>query len=387
MADGSGGQNIIQQNLAVRQMLLATAPRFRKNLGTFVAQSLSTTLRVKLFNVGLVTSLRIYVTVPLTIAVANAVRSAKGPYNLISKITLTDYANTTRLVCSGPQLFQLNSVRKRQPAYYNNMGPIVDGNGSSINGGEITNPSYPIATGNQVVSFYLDVPVCFDPESDLRGAILAQVATGDMYLTIDFNPTLVANGNIEALYSGAGTTTVVLNGVTGPAVTVFQEYLLPQAINAGNLGSRLPLPTLDLQTVYEINGNIRTSDNLAVGNEKLLNYPNVRSVIGFYWGVINGNSLLTNDITKARILANGNNTLKEWAQPDLILENRDYIGGDIFSGGYNFQLHRSKPIETALFGNVQLGLLMATVNANAYIEFMTESFFTLGAALPGISQG
>lgn len=384
MADG--GMNIVQQNAQLRQILLASAMRMRKNIGTFTATALGATTRIKLFNVGIVTKLCLWVTCPVTIGTANATRSAKAPYNLINSVQLNDYNNTQRTILSGAQLYQINSVRKRQAAFVNNGGPIVDANGSAALGGEILNPSCPIAVGNVTISFYLEVPVAFDQETDLRGAILAQTAVGDMYLTINWNSTLYQNGSIEAVYNGAGTTTVVLNGVTGPSVTVFQEYLLPQAINIGGK-SQLPIPVLDLQTVYELLGNIRTSDNIAVNSEKLINYPNVRSVIGMYWGLINGNTASATDLNLIRIIANGNNVVKEWNQQSLILENRDYTSGDLFSGAYNFILHRSKPIETALFGNFQLGLTPNTVNANAYVEFATESFYTLGAALPGVSQG
>lgn len=375
-------QNPVLANQALRSALLATAPRMRKNLGSFTATALGTTSRILLFNVGIVTNLNIYVTCPVTIGVAIATVSPKGPYNLILRVRLTDYDGTDRLSLSGLQLFILNCIRARIPYGVNNEGPIVTANGSSVLGGIVTNPSTPTAIGNGTISFGLEVPVAYDPESDLRGAILAQTAVGQMFLSIDWASALYTNGGLETVYNGAGTTTVALNGVTGPTALVYQEYLLPQAIQG-----QLPLPGLDLQTVYEFVGNIRTSDNLAVNSEKLINYPNVRSVIGAYANFVNGvNSMLATDLNLLRIIANGNNVLQEFNQITQQIRQRNYLEGDIVFAAYWF-LHRSKPIETALFGNVQLGLTPNTVNASAYVEFGFESFYTKGSALPGINQG
>jgi hypothetical protein len=50
-------------------------------------------------------------------------------------------------------------------------------------------------------------------------------------------------------------------------------------------------------------------------------------------------------------------------------------------------LHRDKPIETALFGNVQYGITPSAANGgNQYFEVGFESFYTKGSTLPGLSQ-
>ncbi len=373
-------QQMLAQNQAMRSLLLQSAPRMRKDLGTTVG-ALGGTTRVQLFNAGLITSLQVAVTCPVTIGVATAVPSPRAPYNLISRVRLTDYDGTDRVTWSGFQLFVINCVRSRIPYGVNNEGPIVTVNGSSVLGGIITNPSTPTAVGNGTIQFLLDIPVAYDPEADLRGMILAQTAVGVMYLTVDWNNSLVTNGNVDAVYSGAATTTVVLNGVAGPSIQVWQEYLMPQ-----NVGNGMPLPAIDLQTVYELQGNIRDNSNLAVASEKLISYPNVRSVIGGYFTYINGAAnMLATDITKFRLIANGNNILREDTLYSQQVRQRNYLEGDIAYATY-FYLHRSKPVETALFGNVQAGITPSVVNAGALIEFGWESFYVKGSALPGIQQ-
>lgn len=377
-------QQALAQNQGIRQLLLQTAPRMRKNLGVF-SNPLGQTTRIQIFNTGLITSLQAVVTCPVTIGIANATPSPRAPYNLISRIRLTDYDGTDRLNWSGFQLFVLNCVRARMPYGVNNGGPIVTAGGSSVLGGIIVNPSTPTVIGNGTISFLLDIPLAYDPEADLRGMIMGQTAVGQMYLTVDWNANLILNGanaSVDAVYNGAATSTVIMQaGITGPSIQIWQEYLMPQSV-----GGQLPLPLIDLQTVYEMSGNLRDNSNLAANAEKLFNYPNVRSVIGGYFNYLNGvNAMLATDINQFRLIANGNNILRDDTLFTQQIRQRNYLQGDIAFGTY-WYLHRSKPIETALFGNVQAGITPNLVNAAALFEIGYESFYTKGSALPGIVQ-
>src|ERR1700733_6506975 len=108
-----------QQNLAMRQLLLASSPRARKNVITSTAP-LGGTLRLKLFNVGVITKLMLQVNAAVTIAVAIATVSSKAPYNIIQRARLTDYDGTDRINLSGFQLFILQCVRSRSLYGYQN---------------------------------------------------------------------------------------------------------------------------------------------------------------------------------------------------------------------------------------------------------------------------
>jgi hypothetical protein len=100
---------------------------------------------------------------------------------------------------------------------------------------------------------------------------------------------------------------------------------------------------------------------------------------------MNGTVMLATDMTEFRLIANGNNILRDDTLLSQQIRQRNYLEGDIAYGTY-WYLHRSKPIETALYGNIQAGLTPAVVNANALFELGYESFYTKGSALPGISQ-
>lgn len=375
----AAAMNAMQQNLALRQALLQTAPRMRKGLGNFNSNgSPGGTTRVKLFNVGITTRLLMDVNVSYTVGVAAATLSPKAPWNVIAKVKLTDYDGTDRINATGYQLWVLNSVRAGgQPYGYNNTTAAQ----------VLPAPSAGLAVGAQTANFQIEVPLAFNPANDLRGALLTQTSVGEAYLNIDWNALFYANANADAVFNGAGTTTIT-NVVI--SVNVYQEYLLPQQI-----GNQVPLPTLDLMTVYEFAGALKSADNIAAGQEKLFNYPNVRSVIGAYINYVNNgvmNAAFT-DISKFRLIANGNNVLREYGPNDKLFEQRIIAGTTSFAPNSDlrpatyFELHRDKPIETALFGNVQYGITPLLANGgNQYFEVGFESFYTKGSTLPGLSQ-
>lgn len=371
-------QQLAAMNAQMRATLLATAPRMRKNVITATAGTAGTS-RLKLFNVGVITKLQLFIQAAITIGTATATPSSKAPWNLIARLRLTDFDGTDRVNLSGFQLFILNAVRWSQLFGFNNDAATA----------VFTNPNVPTAVGSPTLTFFIDVPLAFDAENkivqlqDLRGAILGQTAVGEMYLSIDWITSLYTNNDIDSLYSGGATTTVVGQSAAYITVTMWQEYLLPQAIGPNG---EIPLPAIDLATVYEYNGNVRSSDNLAVATEKLISYPNVRSVIGTYVNYVTGGAVVGTNMSQIRVIANGNNILLDHTNLSQLFYQRNQLNGDTVAGAY-FRLHREKPIETALFGNVQLGMTPAVVSGgNQYMEIGFESFYTKGQALPGLNQ-
>jgi hypothetical protein len=370
------------QNRALRGLLLGSAPRLRKNLGNFtVGGTPGQTSRIKLFNVGITTRLLMDVNATFDIGTATASLSRKGPFNLMNRVKVTDFDGTDHINASGYQLWVWNCLR--------NLGvPYGYNNGSQT--AVITMPVTPTNTGNgQAFRFMIEVPLAYDPEKDLRGAMLLQSAVGESYLSIDWNSLLAAgaNPNDDYVYNGAATSTVVQSAGTFFNINLFQEYLLPQTLPNGVT----PIPKLDLLTVYEYNGVLKSSDNLAANQEKLLNYPNVRAVIGAYFNYSNNGVLnpATTDVLKVRQIANGNNILREWLGADMAFEQRIYgFDADLRNGTY-WVRNANLPIQTAMYGNFQIGFTPSALsNANyaSNIEIGFESFYTKGSTLPGLSQ-
>jgi hypothetical protein len=367
----------INMNLRMRQMLLGSSPRENVNLNTYNT-GLGGTIRIKANNVGVGTKFLLYVTAAVTIGTATAVPSAKAPYNLISRIRFTDYDGTDRFNISGFQLFVLNCVRRRSFYGYNNEAATA----------VLANPVVPTAVGAGVVSFFIEVPLAFDVDNpvvmaqDLRGAMMMQTAVGEAYLNIDFTNSLYTNVDVDSLYAGAGTTTVALTTALGIGVTCWQEFIMPQAIGPNG---EIPIPMIDINTVYEFVGNIRSSDNLAANAQRLFPYPNLRSVIGSYFNFVSG-AVLANTVTGLKLIVNANNIIMDDSRDSRWFKQRLFLNGTDIAPGVFFYPHRDRPVETWLFGNYQMGFTPSAVGTNPYVESGFESFYTKGAALPGVPQ-
>ena len=301
-------QQIIQNNNLMRQALFQTSPLMRKNLGAISGVALGQTTRQKLYNVGIVTRLIVKVQTEVDIGTANATLSPKAPFNLISRIRLTDYDGVDRINISGSQLFDILCVRRGTYFGYNNESATAVLGAGTASITNMANPTTPTSTGTALpFGFWFEVPLAFDPSNDLRGALLAQTSVGECYLNIDWNCSLITSGSADSVYNGAATSTAILNATYGGIqIQTWQEFYLPQAING-----QLPLPQIDLLTVYELAGNIKSTDNIAANTEKLINLPNVRSVIGTYVEFVNNGVMNSpgTDMSQVRLIANGNNVL------------------------------------------------------------------------------
>lgn len=373
----NGAAAIVQRNAAMRAQLLATSPRQRKKIATVGAEA-GQTSRIKLFNVGVVTKLLISVTAALTIGVATATASPAAPYNMIKRIQVTDYNGTDRVNMSGFMLYIVNSLRSSR---------LWGQNNSAAAASVLAVPNVPTAVGNANLEFMLEIPFAYDVENhilqlqDLRGAMLMQTTVGEAYLNIDWTDNLITNGNDSAVYNGAGTTTVVGNGANYITCNVWQDFLLPQAVGPAG---QVALPQMDLNTVYELNGNIVTSDNIVAGQEKLIQYPNVRAVMGAYF-FYTDNSLYAQTIQDFTLRVNGSTDLEENNLKTKLLDQRLRLGSDTQAGVF-FNDHRMKPIETQLYGNVEMAFEPSAVTAAPSFEVGFESFYLYGSTLPGMSQ-
>jgi hypothetical protein len=359
-----------------------------KKVGTFTGTA-GSTIRAKLFNVGLITRLFAVVTANVTIGTATATVSRKGGHALFKKIKVTDFDGTDRVFTSGYHLWLRNSLRNKKsevdglPNVYNANTSLT---ASTTYGTGITMPQYQTAVGTGNTVFTLNIPLCRDLDAgDLRGILFAQTTVGELYASFDVDSTIYTNGDDDKVYSGGATTTATLNSVT---IDLYQEYFLPQQVEGV-----LPIPMLDTMTVYELATVGFTTDNISAGQEKLISFPNARQVHGIYYSYRNAIALAggtgagATDLSQHRLIANGNNILTEYREPNTAyIEQRRALGTDFPIGTYFMDFART-PIQTNLYGNIQLGVTPgATVNAGANIEVSFESLYLKGAALAGFSQ-
>ncbi len=283
---------------------------------------------------------------------------------MLKSVSYTDFAAVNRTVIPGAFLNALNSVR---------LGKLFNDPASSLTDTANLLIQSPTAINAAApLSFIVRLPIAYGPD-DTTGAVLSQTATGNHYVTVNLATALVGTDAILAPYS-AGAATV--GDVT---ITAFQEYIQPQSL-AG-------LPIIDLSTIYGFEGNYTTSDNLSVGQEKYVNYPNMRSVLAAMVAYNNGGTYNPGtDISAVRVIANSNVNIIDATAKYLLLRQRNALSGDLPAGLY-FLNTRNNPINTTLYGNVQIGLTPSSVGANSYMAYGFETKYPSGQPLPGIAQG
>jgi hypothetical protein len=369
-----------EQNLIMRKMLMANSPIVTKKLPA-VSGAYGGTTRIKLFNTGLITRLFLDISLPYNASVAPTAIGGKSVFAAIPKVQLLDFDGSVRINTSAYLLELRNAVRN-----YCNFGggaflQSLSGITSTSVGGSnaFTHPQISLATGAQTLRFMLEVPVCADLRNgDLRGMLPAQFVAGEIQVAVDIAALLNnATANDDFVFT-AGTMTLGT-----PSITVYQEYYSPQPINGV-----VPIPALDTSTVYEVGIYTRTTDNIAAGQEKLVNFPIVREVSGVYIDFINnarlGGASTANDLNFFTVYANGNNVLYQCDGFAQDYFERALLDTDT-QQGTNFLNFAAGPISTAIFGNVQLAI---TPNAAATlttpsVEVCFESLYAKGAALGG----
>jgi hypothetical protein len=364
-------QTAAQQNAMNSRILRSTGLYMTRKLMPVVS-SLGASVKIPLERTGVVTGVLLQFTCPVTIT-ATATPSAFGPYNLANQIQYTDFAGLQRVNTNGYLLHALNNFKGHKVA--NNA---VNYSGLS-NSEKFLNTNllnYPTAIATSNLTFFLYVPLAYDPRQDLRGAVLAQAIYGEHYITVQLPQTLVGSDPLQFPYT-AGTITA------GAQVTIqaFMNYIMPQS-GAANL------PLVDLSTIYAVEGNMQDSSNITAGADKYLNWPNNRAIMSalhVFNQAATGGTLNETDVNTLTLLGNSNTNIKELLPSTLRYEMRYMLGTDMASGTYYIP-SRSQPITTQLYGNVQSKFNIATAGAGSYFLSQYESTYLSGTPLPGVIQ-
>jgi hypothetical protein len=360
-------------NMSARASLLSTGVAMVKKL-PLVTMGLGQQVQIPGQRMGVTTGFWLQCTANITVATAAATLSPMGPWNIFNRILYTDFAGTNRVNTNGISLYAMQCV-KHNDLSGNAVAGVIDNIGN-VDTDILTAPT---AVGTFNVYFDIWVPLAYDPKSDLRGAILTQTVVGDHYITLQ---TAAALGGDPFLCPYSSTNAnLTLNSLS---IEAFQHYIQPQNLNPSN--PLAGLPSIDLSTVYYIEGNYTQNQNISAGGSTYINYPNNRSVLSSLLIFENGGGFTLNgaDITNVVLIANSNTNLREM-NPRLVRAGmRAQLGGDLPSGIYYIG-SRQQPILTNLYGNVQLKLDVATVNSGT-TQFISqyESFAAAGAPLPGI---
>lgn len=366
--------SIQQQNMIARTNLLQTGISMVKRLPA-VQGALGSQLKIPLQRMGIMTGVLLQFTVPVTIATAPAVASACSPWNIAQTVEYQDFAGVKRTRTNGLQLWLGNSMKAADPMSAIPAQNYAGGNGPTLNT-DTNILQTPIAVGSANIYFSLYVPMAYNPENDLTGAVLTQTNVGEHFINVQLANALVnADPWIAPYISGA----VTSGG--NVVVEAFQYYIQPQAMDANNL------PIIDLSTIYGYEGGYQNTANIVTGQSCFVNYPNNRSILSGLFNFENGSAFTLNgtDLNGIVLLANSNTNFREMSARMLRETMRNMVNADLPGGAY-YVSSRRQPIMTQLYANVQARFDLGAVNAGvSQIVAQYEVQYASGAPLPGIT--
>lgn len=374
---GQAAPDPYQANMFARQQVLSRAIDMTQQIftTTLAGNPRGQVINVPLRNVGLIKKIVVETQFTLVQAAAETLtRTAWGPANLYSNITLTDLSNQTRVNTTGWHLHMLATAR-RQMAYaaaFTNDSPVAVG---SIVPVEVA-PS-PITTV-QTVRHFMEIPLAYG-DFDLRGALYANVVNATMNLQLTVNNTFVAASGTNPTLAGYISSSADLGTMAAFQIKVYQNYL--DQLPVGKQGPILPL--MDLATAYLLNNTAVTG--LSVGQDIAIPFSNFRDFLSM--GVIYdnfGSSTAVGASVNSVSLQSANYTNLFQMDPYMAaLQTRNIINDDMpqaVAREFFYFDFRRKPIQTIQYGNMQIIINPAQVQAS------TSQFLVGTEALALINQ-
>lgn len=366
-----------QQNFLARQNLLQTGIPMIKRLAP-VSGALGSNLKIPLLRMGIMTGVLLQFSVPVEIATKAATPSLVSPWNIAQTVSYNDFAGVQRTRTNGYQLWAAQTMKQGDALSLIPNSAVSSGAVPSLNY-DTNIINVPTAIGESEVRFSLWVPMAYDPNSDLTGAVLTQTNVGEHYINIQLaNAIRGADPWVHAYLSG-DTDTVTPGSVT---VQAFQHYIQPQNMTAESL------PLLDLSTVYGFEGGYQLSGNIAQGQATYINYPNNRSILSALINFENNGQFTANgtDISGITLVANSNTNFREMTPRSLRESMRNIANCDLAPGSY-YIASRRQPILTQLYANVQAKFDVASIGGAGITQFVSqfEVQYPSGAPLPGIT--
>ncbi len=359
-----------QQNALAVARLHATAVNNRRMLPTV---NLGTGFQsIKLDNTGLFKRLFLRCRATISNSSAGAIAltpSVFGPHNILNTIAYKDFVGNYRTIAHPAILNIVNSMKSGRDVRNAVPSSLANANAGNI----LNNPVSVPANGSATVIFQIEIPLCYSADN-LTGIIPAQVAVGQHTLELTLGNWFGPDPWLSPFVAAATPANITVGLLE---VEVTQEFLQPQSL--------ADVPMLAASTAYGIIGNMTDNASIVVNQEKYFNYPNARSILSLIFAFNNGNAFnFGNDLSYIETII-GSANFPSKVTANFLLENmRQHLRSDSPPGIYYIG-SRAQPINTTLYGQVQLGVMPTLVNANAYMAFGYEIFAPLNVPLPGIA--
>lgn len=387
---GSTSQNVspTQQNLMARQLILYGGAGYPPALDMW--QQLNptvpanagpgTVITAYVRNVGLVK--RLVAEFAITIkagATSTQTLTPWGLSNLISNVSFFDLGNNQRINTTGWHLTAISSAKRRRVfgASYTSDTPNGYGNNNTH---VMSAPATLAANATATLYFMLEIPFTKN-DTDLRGAIYADVTQATMQVQITLNPNMFVTSAADktlAVYASGGGDLATIQSVS---LQLNQNFLdqLPRNPKTG-----VPiLPAMDIGTAYLLTNS--SSGLPVVGQANAAAFVNARSYESVTFAYDNNGTLNVNgsDLTNIAITSANFTNILSMDGPMLSLRERVLLGDD-FPDGMHYLDFRHRPIDTNQYGNMQLVLTPNNVGGNgAVFLYGWEAYGVIGL----INQG
>lgn len=366
--------------LATQAILSQSLVRVQQIFNTTLDPANQQVVNVVPRNVGLI--LGFFVDVSLTLTNGSGGTATLTPFgaaNALSKIQFTDFGNYLRHNTTGWHVHFLNSARSGRPFGLSSATPTPAPVGYGNNFGSVMSaPGTLAASATGTVTMRYFVPVAYG-RNNLDGAVYANLLNAQALLSLALNTgAMIASGDpTGAIYTGSAGT------VTSATVTVYQMYRdqLPVATNGQPI-----LPQLSLSSAYMLQSS--NLGSITPNQDYPIPYSNFRSYYSTFavydnGGVLNGGT----DINYWGLQSANFTDIFKLSPWEVSLMTRAAIGTDFPPGVYYFD-HRSDPIATNQYGNMQLNLNASSVASGATVlpayEMLAQiSALTGAASLPG----
>ena len=384
--------NAKQNNLNARHLILQKAVRMTQSIAVQVVtapQSPNNVVNISPQNVGLIEGFWVECWGTITNTGTSSLSlTTLNIANFLTGIMFADLNNNIRINTSGWHLNFVNSAKSRRvfgsTVTLNNATIKYGANydGPATGQGLIAAPATIASAATGVIQMLYWVPMSYS-NWDLRGGIYANIvnATMNLQLTINPNPVIApANDTTLGIYTSVGATS---GSFISASVNVYQQYLDQLPISGG----RPILPVMDLSTIYELKNT--ALQGLSANQEFPVPYANFRDFLStcFIFDQISGTNAGTDISYIALQSANFTNIFK--VDPYLLSEwARDTIHDDFPKGGYYID-HRTKPISTIQYGNLNLIVNPSTVSSATaqllvgFEDFAMINSITSAGSLPG----
>lgn len=351
--------NPIAQNAQARAIVLANSVSMRQAIAqetiTNFQVGQAMTRNIPLRNVGMVKKLYIFITATVAQAAAETLtKTAWGPANFLSNITFSDYANYQRINTTGWHMHGLASVKNRAVFGAAFTSDTPTGFGSTV---PVISAPQTITTA-QTVNMMYEIPFAYS-DTDLTGAVLANVVNANAYLAFTINPNIIvaSTGNpVQAMYQSSAANRGQITSLT---YTIYQDYLDQLPTQNGQLIG----PALDLATVYGIYNTQLTA--LAPNQDNPISYANYRRFLSTICIYDNAGVLSTTgaDVNAWKLQAANMTNIFDVPPVMVKMEERKLIMDNFPIGSYYFS-HRDRPIDTKVNGNMNLIMNPATVTSS-----------------------